>query len=161
MPSELLEVAAVVSLGRPFGFIIIGLIAIGLSGDESSFCGSSCPTLGGGSFCGSSLAAGNDSSHDAKPAAKHCCCGAKSGATCHCGPGCCCHKSVPEKSVPLPLNRGNDDTSRSTKVLSHYLAAFASIDAAGPGSSGKLSPDALSALTAPLALPLQNIRLQI
>src|SRR5208337_5403634 len=114
MPRRILEVSVVVSFGRPIRSIITCLIAIGLSGGEPC-------------FCGSSLAAGNDSSHCSMPAPKRCCCGKPGPCRCRSG---CCQKSAPDKSVPLQQSRTNNDTSGAAKVLSQYLVAIASGDEA-------------------------------
>ncbi|HEV2970544.1 MAG TPA: hypothetical protein VGY55_11290, partial [Pirellulales bacterium] len=83
---------------RPIRFVLTCLIAIGLSGGESCVCGSSV--------------SGKNQQQCAKQApGKHvpgqCRCGMK-GGVCHCGAGCCCQNSAPDKTVPINQNnRGN------------------------------------------------------
>ncbi len=130
--------------GRPIRFIITCLIAVGLSGGESC-------------LCGSSTAAGSDSTHCSMPAPNRCCRGKPGPFRCR---SVCCQKSAPDKSVPLQQSRTNNDTSGAAKVLSQYLVALTSGDASAAWSSGK-SPYALASLLSPATLQLQHVRLQV
>jgi hypothetical protein len=67
---------------------------------------------------------------------------------------------VPENSAPLQQNRTNNDTSGAAKVLSHYLVALTSADAAARVTAGN-SPYALASLITPATLQLQHVRLQV
>ena len=131
--------------GRPIRFVLTCLVAAGVGGGETCWCGS-LPVA-----CQRTALGGN-------LPVKSCCCCAKAGR------GCCCHGACCRKQTPLKSSPGQSDHQNTGKGASGWVKGLVVTMAAHATAAGRRfagAPYELASSASPATLQFEHVRLQI